>query len=93
MLTNIRYITLTAFRDLLFFGLLAAIVLAGVLSATLGSTAMVETEAMTVTYSAASARIILMIGLIVFISFHVRHAFDQKEIDKLIPVKICFDKI
>jgi len=45
---------------------------------------MVETEAMTVTYSAASARIILMIGLIVFISFHVRHAFDQKEIDVLV---------
>lgn len=45
---------------------------------------MVEKEAMTLVFSGASARVILMFGLIVFIAFHVRHAFDQKEIDVLL---------
>ena len=84
MVTNIRYILLTALRDFLFLGLIIAVILAVSVSATLGGMAMVETEAMTLVFSAGSARIILMLGLIVFIAFHVRQAFDQKEIDILL---------
>lgn len=84
MFTQVRYIALTASRDMLFIGLFVSVILATLLSAILGGTAMVEKEAMTVTFSAASVRVILMVGLIVFICFHVRHAFDQKEIDLLV---------
>ena len=84
MLTQIRYILLTALRDFLFLGLMVAVIFAVVISATLGGTAMVEKEAMMVVFSGASARLILMFGITVFVAFHVRQAFDQKEIDVLL---------
>jgi ABC-type transport system involved in multi-copper enzyme maturation permease subunit len=84
MWTNIRYILITAVRDRLFFGLLAALVLAALISRAMGYTAMLEPEQMTVTLNAAISRMILAVGLIVFVCFHVRHAFDSKEIDVLL---------
>jgi len=84
MLTNIRYILITALRDWLFLGLLIAIIFATMISATLGSTAFIEENAMTLTYAAGSSRIILMIGLIVFTCFNIRNAFDTKEIDVIL---------
>lgn len=84
MNTSIRYVLLTAFRDWLFLGLFLAIIIAGSISATLGSTAFLEEQQMTVTYAAASARLILMIGMIVFVCFHIRQAFDTKEIDVML---------
>lgn len=84
MWTNIRYILLTAVRDWLFIGLFLGVVAAAAISASLGGTALLEPEQMILTFSAASARVILMVGLIVFICFHIRHAFDSKEIDVLL---------
>ena len=81
MLTNIRYIMITALRDWLFVGLLFSVLCASAISATLGSTAFLEEREMTITFAAGSARIILIIGLIVFVCFHIRNAFDTKEID------------
>lgn len=84
MLTNIRYILITAVRDRLFVGLILGIAFAAYVSSVMGNTAMLETEQMTVTLTGASARIILMIGLIVFTCFHVRAAFQTREIDVLL---------
>lgn len=84
MLSNIRYVLLTATRDRLFIGLLIGIVAAAYISSVLGSTAMLETEQMTIAFTAASARVIIMIGIIVFIGFHMRNAFDAREIDVLL---------
>ena len=84
MLTNIRYILITASRDKVFIGLLIGLVAATLISRAMGYTALLEPEQMTMTFSAASARMILAVGLIVFVCFHVRHAFDSKEIDVLL---------
>lgn len=84
MLTNIRYILITALRDWLFIGLIAGILLATMISAVLGSTAFLEDKEMTVTFAAAASRLILMTGLIIFVCFHIRHAFDTKEIDVIL---------
>jgi len=84
MLSNIRYVLLTATRDRLFFGLLIGVLAAAYISSVLGSTAMLEPEQMTLSFTAASARIIIMVGIIVFIGFHMRNAFDAKEIDVLL---------
>lgn len=84
MLSNIRYVLLTATRDRLFFGLLIGVIVAAYISSTLGSTAMLEPEQMTLSFTAASARVIIMVGIIVFIGFHMRNAFDAKEIDVLL---------
>jgi ABC-type transport system involved in multi-copper enzyme maturation permease subunit len=84
MLTNIRYILLTALRDWLFTGLFAAILIATAISATMGSTAFIEEKEMTLAFASQSARLILMTGLIVFVCFHIRNAFDTKEIDVIL---------
>lgn len=84
MLTNIRYILITALRDWLFIGLFAGILVATLVSATLGSTAFLEEKEMTLTFASGSSRLILMIGLIVFVCFHIRNAFDTKEIDVIL---------
>jgi ABC-type transport system involved in multi-copper enzyme maturation permease subunit len=84
MLTNIRYILITALRDWLFLGLLIGILLATAISATLGSTAFIEEKEMTLTFASGSARLILMTGLIIFVCFHIRSAFDTKEIDVIL---------
>ncbi len=84
MLTTIRYVILTALRDYLFLGLMLGVVLAAGLSAILGSTAMLEQVAMTLSFTTASTRVVLMLGLMIFVCFHIRHAFEQKEIDVLL---------
>jgi ABC-type transport system involved in multi-copper enzyme maturation permease subunit len=84
MLTNIRYILITAIRDNLFVGLLGGLFLASFIAHAMGNTAMLESEQMTLTLMAAMARMILAVGVIVFVCFHVRHAFDSKEIDVLL---------
>lgn len=81
MKTNIRYILLTALRDWLFAGLLFGVVVASVISGLMGDMAMVEPEQLKLTYAAASSRLVLVVGLVVFVCFHVRSAFDTREID------------
>jgi ABC-type transport system involved in multi-copper enzyme maturation permease subunit len=81
MKTNIRYILLTALRDWLFAGLLLGVVIATLISGAMGEMTMVEPEKLKIAYASASSRLVLVIGLIVFICFHVRSAFDSKEID------------
>lgn len=84
MLTNIKYILITAIRDRLFAGLFVGIIFATFVCGVMGGTAMLEPEQMTLSFTAAAARMILIVGLIVFTCFHVRNAFDTKEIDVLL---------
>lgn len=84
MVTNVRYILLTAFRDWLFLGLMLGVVAAVLISHVLASTALVEVQEMNLAFGAGSARMILAVGLIVFVCFHVRNAFDTKEIDVIL---------
>lgn len=81
MKTNIRYILLTALRDWLFIGLMIGVVACSLISGAMGDMAMVEPEQLRLTYAAASSRLVLVVGLIVFVCFHVRNGFDTKEID------------
>lgn len=84
MLTNIRYVLITALRDWLFVGLFTGILFATGVSAVLGSTAFLEEKEMTITFASASSRLIVMVGLIVFVCFHIRTAFETKEIDVIL---------
>lgn len=84
MSTTIRYILLTAMRDWLFWVLLAGLACAASIAGLLGSTAFLEAKEMTVAYAAGSSRVMMMLGLIVFVCFHIRGAFDSKEIDVIL---------
>jgi hypothetical protein len=84
MWTTVRYIMLTAMRDRLFAGLLAGVVVAAMVCAFLGSTAFIETREMTLTLTSGAVRLIVMIGMMVFVCFQLRMAFDNKEIDAIL---------
>ncbi len=84
MLTTARYILITALRDRLFIGLFIAVFIAFGVSIFLGSTALVEEAQATNAYIAGSTRGIIIVGLIVFVCFHVRTAFDNKEIELML---------
>jgi ABC-type transport system involved in multi-copper enzyme maturation permease subunit len=77
----IRYVILTASRDWLFIGLFAVALSAMALSIFLGGTALSEEQATTLSYMAGSLRLVVVVGLILFVCFHVRRAFDHKEIE------------
>ena len=81
MLTNIRYILLTALRDWLFGALMLGVIACSMVAHLLGSTALVENQEMTLAYSSAAARVVIVTGLFIFACFHVRNAFETKEID------------
>ncbi|MEJ0010473.1 MAG: hypothetical protein WDN72_08240 [Alphaproteobacteria bacterium] len=82
MLSNIRYVLLTAMRDRLFLGLFVGILAAAYISSVLGSTAMLETKQMSLSFTAASSRVIIMVGVIVFIRLpyeeRLRRARDRR---------------
>ncbi len=77
----IRYIILTATRDWLFIGLAMLILIAGFISLFLGSAAITEQPLNQIAYFAGSSRIIMVIGMILFICFHIRRSFDNREIE------------
>lgn len=84
MHTIIRYVLLTALRDRLFIVLLVGMLLATGISAALANTSLVEQDMMRLVFTAGVARILVNVGMIVFVAFHVRSAFDTKEIDVIL---------
>ncbi len=83
---------LTASRDLLFLGLFVLVLFGILISKFVGSTALVEKAEMQVTYLAAISRLIINLGLILFIVFHVRRSFENKEVELLLSKPISRQK-
>lgn len=88
MLTTMRYLLLTALRDKLFFALPIGVAMITALSLFLGGTSLVEQQEMAAVYSAGLGRIYIMVGLILFICFHVRRSFENREIEMFISKPI-----
>lgn len=88
MNTIIRFTLLTAMRDWLFIGLFIAVMAAYGLSVFMGSTALVEQSQMSLAYFAGASRIILVTGLIIFVCFHVRRSFENREIESILSKPI-----
>lgn len=92
MISIIRYTMITALRDFLFIGLLGLILVAMFISHFLGNTALVEQNQMTLSYMGSITRLILITGLILFVCFHVRRSFDNKEIEVILSKSISRTK-
>ncbi len=84
MITTIRYVLITALRDWLFIGIVACLAVAGFISYFMGSTVLVEKNEIASSFTAGSSRVVLIVGMIVFVCFHVRRAFENKEIDLML---------
>ena len=84
MWNNIRYILLTAQRDSIFSGLVIAIIFGCYIAFFLGGAALDEGAQMALVYAGGISRIITILGLIIFVAFHIRRSFENKEIDQMI---------
>ena len=77
----IKYTLLTARRDSLYLGIVCLIVVASALSLFLGYTAITEDKQMSIAYLSSSCRIIISMGVVLFVCFHVKRMRDSKEIE------------
>lgn len=84
MNTTVKYVLLTAIRDWLFLGLILSLLVAGFISYFMGSTVLVEKNEIASSFTAGTTRVILVVGMIVFVCFHVRRAFENKEIELML---------
>jgi hypothetical protein len=71
----------SAKRDKLLIGLIAGVLISMFISAFLGSIALTESAEMRIVYSAMSTRLLMMVGVMIFISFHVRRLYENREMD------------
>ena len=84
MITTFRYILLTSVRDRLMIGLIAALVGAALIGAFLGDASFMEERQMALAYAGFSTRLVLILGLILFVCFHVQRSYDNREIDLML---------
>ena len=84
MAATLRYILLIARRDKLFVALLIAIVLAALVSAGLGSAAIVEQTEMALVFAGASIRLVVVVGLVIFVLFSLGRLFSSGEVSLIL---------
>ncbi len=80
----IRYTFLTAIRDRLFVGIFISALLGMSVAGFLGGLALVEEHQMMLSYAGAVSRIVIVVGMILFVCFHVRRSFDTREIEVML---------
>jgi len=83
-----KYILLNALRDRLFIGIFITLIASFSLAIFLGQTALTEVSQTTTAYIAGSSRMILAIGLILFVCLSVNRAFENKEVEFIISKPI-----
>lgn len=93
MRATLTFILLTALRDRLFAALAVLLIAAAALSLFLGEAALVEKRAAAVAFAGASARLILVLGLLVFVTFHVQRLFESRELEALLARPISRERV
>ena len=79
-----RYIVLTAVRDRLMIGLSLALLGAVMIATFLGEASLMEGTQTALTFAGFSTRLILVIGLILFVCFHIQRSFENREVDLML---------
>ncbi len=93
MYTTMRFILLTAIRDRLFPALILLILLLIGITKALSRTAMLEDQQMHLAMSAGLSRIVLDMGIAVFVCFHMRAMYDTREIDVMLSRPVSRPKL
>ena len=81
---TVRFVVITALRDRLFVSLLSLLAIAFGVSLYIGGGAVFEKSEMVVTFAAGAARAALVLGLTVFVAFHVERIYDTREIEAIL---------
>lgn len=82
--TLAAYVVAAALRDRLFLALPVLIALAAALSMFIGAAAVVEKRELSAAYVGTATRLILVVGLVLFVCFHLRRAFDSREVEMIL---------
>ncbi len=82
--TLVSYIFKAAVRDRIILSFAFIMILSLSLSLFLGSAAVTEKSQFTLVFTAASMRIAGMLGLVLFVVFHIRRSFETKDIEYLL---------
>ena len=88
MKTLFKFILLTGLRDKLYLSIL--LILAGIfgLSNLVGYSALSEEAQMQVVYFSFLSRLVIVLGIILFICFYINRSFEHKEIDFILAKPI-----
>lgn len=91
--TLIRHVLLAALRDRVIGTLVLLIILGCSVSLFFGTAAVTEEQAFAVVLASGGLRFVGIVALTLFVSFHMRRAFDHKEVEFLLSRPIsrsCF---
>lgn len=80
----IGFILTAALRDKLVMTLMLMILLGAGVSIFLGSSGMTEQESFSVVFGAGGLRFLGVLGIVLFVCFYMRRAFDTKEVEFLL---------
>lgn len=80
----IKYVITAALRDKIVFTLLLLIILGSSTALFLGSATITEDEQFSTVFTAGGLRFLGVVGIILFTCFHIRRAFDNKEVEFLL---------
>jgi ABC-type transport system involved in multi-copper enzyme maturation permease subunit len=80
----IRFTLLTAFRDWLYLGIMLLSLASISLSLFLGNVTLVEQGFTSTVFIGGSVRMVTIIGIVLFVCFHVRRSFENKEVELLL---------
>lgn len=84
MIATFRYVLITAIRDRLITVLLLSLVAAVGGAAILAASAMAEKREFGLVFGGELVRWVLVLGLITFISFHIRRMYETREIEAIL---------
>ncbi len=80
----VRYVLKAAFRDRILISVLLLVVLGTSVSVFMGSSAVLEKSQFALVYTSGGLRFLSVLGLVLFIVFHVRRSFDTKDVEYLL---------
>lgn len=88
MKSILKYILKNGLRDRLYLGVFISLLIAFGVSIFLGSTMLVEQKQSAAAYIAGSSRVIIALGMILFVCLTVASAFENKEIEFILSKSI-----
>jgi hypothetical protein len=80
----ISYVLLSAVRDRLIPSMLVALIVTASLCIVLGSAAVVEANQFAVVFAAGALRMAAVLGLTLFVVFHIRRSFENKDVEYIL---------
>ena len=82
--TLVSYIMATALRDRLFLSFLVMTALAAGIGLFIGGAAIVEKRELSIVYVATATRLIMVVGLVLFVCFYLRRSFESREVELML---------